>query len=550
MSARSLPRALPALLSIAFLACDAGPIAIPPGPAALGSIDIESEHVPLERTRTVQLRAIVRDAEGRERTDAAVAWSSRIPGIASVSPEGIVTGLVAGETRITASVAGLSDSVRVEVIPLPIRSIRILADTLVLGEEGLLRPPLVLLDLAGDTVQTAVAWTTTDPGVVAVNEDGRLRAGRRGTVRLTARAGAVADTVEARVVTGYRDVATGFTHTCAVRVNGAAYCWGKLVYGAAGTGQERTITGVPGPVHGDLRFRSLTAANRATCGVTLDQAAWCWGNNEHGELGNGRKGVNSLLPEPVAGGLRFVEVRAGDEWTCGLDLDAALYCWGYNAEFAAAAPPGYSEILTPRRVETPRRFAALAAGGWHGCALSEALADEGRAFCWGADWNGQLGRGPGDHTGHEPKPADASVRFAQVASGLANTCALDIGGALHCWGKAYHSRPAPVRGAPTFQRLATGSLAWHRCAMARHGEAWCWGENEDGQLGDGTAATRYEPAPVAGDVRFRQIATGYAHTCGISVSNALYCWGRGEAIGAGDITESPVPRLVVEPDGG
>lgn len=549
MPARFLRRA-PSALLLAVLACDPGPVDIPPAPADIATLEIESVRVYVERTRSVTLRAVVRDEEGGVRSDVVVSWSSAIPGIATVSAEGVVTGVQPGETRVIAAVGPLRDSVTIEVLPLPIQSLTILADTLVLGEEGVLRPPVLLIDQAGDTVRGRFDVTSSDLEIIRPHGDGHVVGVSRGEAMIIVSAGAAADTVPARVVTGYLDVAAGYDHSCALRVDGRAYCWGRLFNGSAGDGRLIVISGVPGLVAGPHRYRSIAAGTHTHCALSTEDEAWCWGENEHGALGNGERATETPVPTRVEGEIRFTVVRMGDEWACGLDLHSALYCWGYNAERAAAAPPGISEILTPRRVETDRRFANLSAGGFHGCGLSEALADEGRAFCWGSDYYGQLGRGEGNHTGHEPGPADTEIPFELIEAGVLDTCALDRRGGAFCWGYGSDRRPMPVPGLPELEDLAAGSLASHRCGLTARGRAWCWGENESGQLGDGSLVSRRTGSPVDGGLRFRRLAVGWAHTCGITTANALYCWGTGLAIGAGERTESYVPVLVVEPNEG
>jgi alpha-tubulin suppressor-like RCC1 family protein len=83
-------------------------------------------------------------------------------------------------------------------------------------------------------------------------------------------------------------------------------------------------------VSGGLTFSGVSAGVRSACGVTTAGAAYCWGHNSSGQLGNGTT-TNSLAPVAVSGGLTFAAVSAGDDATCGVTTAGAAYCWGDNS---------------------------------------------------------------------------------------------------------------------------------------------------------------------------------------------------------------------------
>jgi hypothetical protein len=98
--------------------------------------------------------------------------------------------------------------------------------------------------------------------------------------------------------TRFTDVDAGTQHTCAVAEGGAAYCWGQDLYGALGDGPpvlpnptaEDLILLAPTRVAGGHTWRAVRAGAEATCGVTTEGRAYCWGNNQNGTLGVGTKG--------------------------------------------------------------------------------------------------------------------------------------------------------------------------------------------------------------------------------------------------------------------
>ncbi len=127
----------------------------------------------------------------------------------------------------------------------------------------------------------------------------------------------------------FRQVTTALWHTCAVTTIGVPYCWGLNEYGRLGNGTFYQSSPVPGKVHGGLRFRSVTAGAYHTCGLTPENAAYCWGRG--GDLGRGTL-ENSRLPVPVAGTLHFRQLDADVQHTCGVTTSNMGYCWGVGAD--------------------------------------------------------------------------------------------------------------------------------------------------------------------------------------------------------------------------
>jgi alpha-tubulin suppressor-like RCC1 family protein len=129
--------------------------------------------------------------------------------------------------------------------------------------------------------------------------------------------------------TRFQTVGAGYTHTCALSSAGAAYCWGQNEYGQLGDGTH-TDHRVPVRVLGEQRYVSLAVATTGSysCGLTAEGSAWCWGLNNFGQLGNGTKTDSFNQPVAVSGGLKFVSLSAGRFHGCGVTRDDAVWCWG------------------------------------------------------------------------------------------------------------------------------------------------------------------------------------------------------------------------------
>ena len=393
------------------------------------------------------------------------------------------------------------------------------------------------------------------PGDYNLTVTGTGSAGNRST-RLTL-------TVSA---SGISDIATldaGDYHSCALRASGVAYCWGDNGNGQLGDGTT-TQRLVPTPVAGSLTFSSLSAGGALeTCGVTPGGAAYCWGNNAYGQLGDGTT-TERLVPTPVAGGLTFASVHAGagppriaSAYSCGVTSSGAAYCWGTNF-YGQLGDGTQTQRLVPTAVVGGLTFTTLSVGAAHTCGLTTS----GAAYCWGFNGDGRLG----DNTTTQrlvPTAVAGGLTFASVTAGDFFTCAVTTSGAAYCWGAGGYIGdgtttqrlvPTSVAGGLTFASVnaaaGTGfTNTAYSCGVTTSGDAYCWGYNTFGTLGDGTTTQRLVPNTVAGGLTFADVRAGGNHTCGVTTSGAAYCWGlngNGE-LGDGTTTERLVPMPVSFP---
>ncbi|MFL5620021.1 MAG: protein kinase domain-containing protein [Gemmatimonadaceae bacterium] len=152
-------------------------------------------------------------------------------------------------------------------------------------------------------------------------------------------------------------------------------------------------------------------------------------------------------------------------------------------------------------------------------------------------------------------PPPSRSRVSVVAGGL-HTCLVAADGRAFCWGGNDQgqlgvaggnrlSAPSAVGADLRFTAIAPG-LA-HSCAIARGGALWCWGENDHGQLGDRTQTSRGTPVRSAVGYAFRAIAAGAAHTCGLTNDGSALCWGSDAhgQLGDGGATDRSSPVAVL-----
>ena len=349
---------------------------------------------------------------------------------------------------------------------------------------------------------------------------------------------------------------TGFT--CALRRDGTAFCWGSNDHGELGSG-IRASSASPVPVSTSLKFASVSAGSTFTCALTTDGHPYCWGNagwdDEVRSVVPGDR-LERRVPSVIPGDLTFASLSAGSDHACGITTAGVAYCWGDN-EQGQLGDGTTTTREAPVRVATDTRFRAVSAGLMHTCAL----ATDGRAFCWGDNTWGAIGSGATGTKHPRPVAVDGSLRFATISAGELYTCAVATNGAGYCWGYnefnglgdgSNRSAPEPraVAGGHRFRSIATSSKSARAvtCGLTVAGIAMCWGSYSEA-LGQPDTDDGSRPAPIMGSLRFNAISVGFSHVCGLSTSGAVYCWGdnRYGQLGDGEKETHLSPGLVPIP---
>ncbi len=295
-----------------------------------------------------------------------------------------------------------------------------------------------------------------------------------------------------------------------------------------------------------------------TCGVTTDGFVFCWGRNESGSLGDPNR-PSGYHPRMVVGRSRVRSVTAGGTHACALDEDGTAWCWG-SAQSGQLGADLFGGVHRPSRVASEIPFRDVSAGNAHTCGITPA----GTPYCWGSGGSGQLGaqgvslcsfgKGAGLPCSRIPIAVSGLDELQVISAGGAHTCGLDLQGAAICWGANSAGQlglgtVSDSVGSPTnvdtqlrFERISSGGS--HTCAVTGTGEIYCWGYNPTGQLGNGTQGNRTLPVAVLSTESFTTVDTGFDHTCALTETGTAYCWGGNWSGQLGDGSGDQSPKLV------
>ena len=312
----------------------------------------------------------------------------------------------------------------------------------------------------------------------------------------------------------WQSISTGAYHACGIRPDATAWCWGGNTRGELGPGGGTPdMNAHPNPVQVPGMWASLASGGEHTCGIKSDATAWCWGDNYQGQLGNPtntQTQASNPTPTQVPGA--WVSLTAGLQHTCGIRTDATAWCWGID-QMGQLGPNGATRQnpdgtwttsgVNPTPVQVPGSWASISAGEAQTCGLHT----DGTAWCWGYNPYGQLGTATnaGSSTPN-PTPAQIPGAWTTLSTGQNNTCGVQANNTGWCWGGnesgnlasstnlgTLRPNPTPQQVPGTWASISVGSAV---CGIETNGSGWCWGSNYYGQLGTSLNSRSPSPIPV------------------------------------------------------
>jgi alpha-tubulin suppressor-like RCC1 family protein len=401
-------------------------------------------------------------------------------------------------------------------------------------------------------------------------------------------------------------VAAGGDTTCALLDNGSVKCWGRNDRGQLGQGDVVNRGDEPNEMLSldsiDLGTgvvaKAIGVGASHACALTTTNQVKCWGANSEGQLGVGDTTNRGAAAGQMGDALPFINLgtkptvkalAVGAIHTCvQLDLNETITgqittnqvkCWGanYNGRLglgdtvARGVSPSQMGVNLPLvALGTGRSVRAISAGGMQTCAVL----DNNRVKCWGGDLDGELGCNPA--TGHGANPGEmgdqllyfelGSRAALAIYNGEHHVCARLATGELKCWGSGASGATGrgdtldwggapkqmggrlPVVSLGTARTVITASLGQNNsCAILNGGDVKCWGDNADGNLGQGDTVTRGDGPGEMGDALpkinlgtgklAKAIGVGQSLICAQLTTNEMKCWGMGGDLGLGNMTQ-------------
>lgn len=345
-------------------------------------------------------------------------------------------------------------------------------------------------------------------------------------------------------------------------VFGNAFAWGLNANGQIGDG---TVVPKSSPVAvlGGLAFqRVFGIATGSSFGIAANGAPYAWGLNANGQLGQGGV-VPTSSPVAILGSLRFSEMYGEDATMFGLTPNGTAFAWGINAN-GQIGNGGVTPQSSPIAVLGGFKFAKLSvASGASTNSMVLGLTTAGAAVAWGINTNGNLG--VNDVTARSsPVAVLGSHTFADIQASGSDTAGrywaigLDTAGAAWCWGantksvlgdgtQTSRSSPVAVLGGLTFTRIFASPKGETAYGLTSAGALYAWGENSQGQIGDGTTIDKSSPVAVLGGLTFVKVIVYRKSVWAITADGTAYSWGANANGQIGDATviakSSPVAVL-------
>ncbi|WP_445340033.1 RCC1 domain-containing protein [Bifidobacterium sp. ESL0825] len=346
-------------------------------------------------------------------------------------------------------------------------------------------------------------------------------------------------------------------------------------------GREPATITPPDSASRGIRFNQISASTNGNFSLAVgsDGNAYAWGYNLNGQLGDGTQTMRTTpvmvgKPAGAPADFTYLQVSAGVFHSLALGSDGNAYSWGSNSS-GQLGDGTRDDKHAPVRVRKPDRkaypdlpadftYLQVSGGGWH----SLALGSDGNVYAWGYNDSGQLGNGTTSYSGQSTpvrvKTPDRSTypdlpadfTYLQVSAGYQHSLALGSDGNVYAWGWNNYgqlgngtssNRNTPVRvktpdrktypDLPAdFTYLQVSAGYYHSLAMGSDGNVYAWGDNQYGQLGDGTSTTRYTPVRVKtpdrktypdlpADFTYLQVSAGGLHSLALGSDGNVYAWG-------------------------
>lgn len=329
------------------------------------------------------------------------------------------------------------------------------------------------------------------------------------------------------------NISAGMLHACVISGDGKVKCWGDGFYGTLGLGPQvlsSVIIDVPGIPE---KVTSISSGSLHTCALTVSGSVYCWGTNQEGQLGSETEDFISPGPLKVSANSDvFSYISADYSTSCAITSTGEAKCWGSYAMIQPDYSYASNSSIPVAIPDLGEKVITIDPGSSHICAIVES----GKLFCWGNNSSGQLGNGTTSDSLSPVEVTELPGEVKSVSAGAIHTCAITIDGKLYCWGdneqgalgnSSYIDSYVPVK----ISVFSTGvrdviASTQRTCAIGDAGGLKCWGDNSYGSIGDGSTSSRSAPVDVMGLSSGVVLYTNVSLvSCALVSGGVVKCWG-------------------------
>ncbi|HVR85923.1 MAG TPA: RCC1 repeat-containing protein, partial [Planctomycetota bacterium] len=361
-------------------------------------------------------------------------------------------------------------------------------------------------------------------------------------------------------------ISTSGMHALALTSDGTVWAWGSNQFGELGNGTQSTAApfnlGSPSPVSTLAGVIAIAAGGNHSLALKSDGTVWGWGDNSAGQLGNG---TTTLSPTPVQVSMLtgIIAIAAGENHSLALTSDGYVWAWGLNTN--GQLGNGTTTSLGVGQ-SSPVQVSALTgvAGISAGYAFSMALGRDGTVWVWGDGGHGELGNGT-----FASSPLRTQVlglgEMTAVSAGSNHCLALQSDGTVWSWGfnltgqlgngtvsniTPYGlSSPGQVVSLTGVTAISGGGA--HSLALRSDGSLVAWGDDDVGELGNGSGAVQVLPVAIPDLTNVLTISAGGGHSLAVDTNGKVWAWGDNTSgeLGISSATQSLFPVLTSQQTG-